>query len=96
MEVKNSKSLFESFDRYISGEMINDYKCDFCEKKVDVSKRTRISKVPKNLIIHLQRIVFNLDIFINEKISSKHSFPNNLNLHPYTLDYYERKENGES
>lgn len=70
--------------------MINDYKCDFCEKKVDVSKKTRISKVPKTLIIHLQRIVFNLDTFINEKISSKHSFPNNFNIHPYTYDYYEK------
>jgi ubiquitin carboxyl-terminal hydrolase 34 len=56
LEVKNSKTLSESFNRYILGELISDYKCDFCQKKVDVSKKTRISKAPHNLIIHLQRI----------------------------------------
>ena len=83
--MKNSKSLSDSFDKYILGEVINDYTCTFCEKKVDVSKKTRISSVPKVLIIHLQKIVFNLETFINEKISSKHSFPHNFNLYPYTL-----------
>ena len=59
LEVKNSKNLSESFNRYILGELISDYKCDFCNKKADVSKKTRISKVPHNLIIHLQRIDLN-------------------------------------
>jgi ubiquitin carboxyl-terminal hydrolase 34 len=40
------------------------------------------------LIIHLQRIVFSLDTFINEKITTKHSFPNNFNLFQSTLEYY--------
>lgn len=47
------------------------------------------------LIIHLQRIVFNLDTFINEKITTKHSFPNTYNLYQASLDYYERSEAGE-
>lgn len=89
MEVKNSKSLADSFNRYILGELINDYQCDFCGKKADVSKKTRISKAPGILILHLQRIVFNLDTFINEKITTKHEFPMNFNLYPYTLDCYE-------
>jgi ubiquitin carboxyl-terminal hydrolase 34 len=57
--------LSESFNRYGMGELINDYNCDFCHQKVDVTKLTRISKAPQVLIIHLQRIVFNLDTFIN-------------------------------
>ena len=48
-----------------------------------------ISKAPKVLLIHLQRMVFNLDTFINEKLSTKHSFPNSFNLYPYTLQYIE-------
>lgn len=71
--------------RFTTGEQISDFKCDFCEKKVDVEKKTVISKAPKVLLIHLQRIIFNLDTFINEKLSTKHSFPNNFNLYPYTL-----------
>ena len=90
MEVKNSKTLNDSFNRYISGELISDFRCDFCNKKVDVSKKTRISKPPKNLMIHLQRIVFNLDTFINEKITTRHEFPMSLDLYPYSLAEYEK------
>lgn len=93
--MKNSKTLSESFNRYILGELISDYKCDFCQKKVDVSKKTRISKVPHNLIIHLQRIDMNFETFINEKLTNKHEFPMNFNLYPYTLDYYEKEQQNE-
>ncbi len=72
LEVKNSKTLSDSFNRYILGELISDYKCDFCDKKVDVSKKTRISKAPHNLIIHLQRIDMNFETFVNEKLTNKH------------------------
>jgi ubiquitin carboxyl-terminal hydrolase 34 len=65
LEVKNSKTLSESLNRYVSGELISDFRCDFCNQKVDVSKKTRISKAPRTLILHLQRIFFNLDTFIN-------------------------------
>ena len=68
--------------------MINDYQCQFCEKRVDVTKFTLISRAPKVLLIHLQRIVFNLDVFINEKITTKHTFPMEFNLYPYTLENY--------
>lgn len=80
----------DSFNRYVSGELISDFRCDFCNKKVDVSKKTRISQPPRTLIIHLQRIVFNLDTFINEKITSRHEFPMNLDLYPYSLAEYEK------
>lgn len=31
LEVKNSKNLAESFNKFILGEVINDYRCDFCK-----------------------------------------------------------------
>ena len=34
----------------------------------------------------LNRIVFNLDTFENEKISSRFEFPFNLNVEPFTLE----------
>jgi uncharacterized UBP type Zn finger protein len=86
--VKNSKTLSESFNRFILGEMISDYMCDFCKQKADVSKKTRISKSPHILIIHLQRIEMNFETFVNEKLTNKHEFPTTFNLYPYTLDYY--------
>ena len=92
LEVKNSKNLTQSFNRYILGELISDYSCDFCKQKADVSKKTRVSKVPHNLIIHLQRIDLNFETFVNEKLTNKHEFPMNFNMYPYTLDYYEKEQ----
>lgn len=51
--------------------MINDFACDFCAQRADVSKKTMVSKLPRVLFLHLQRIVFSLDTFVNEKISTK-------------------------
>lgn len=95
LEVKSTKNLAESFQRFILGELISDYNCDFCNKKADVSKKARISKAPENLILHLKRIDFNMDTFINEKITNKHEFPTTFNLYPYSLDYYEKEQQAE-
>ena len=43
-----------------------------------------LSKLPNILIIHLQRIVFNFDTYLNEKINSKFEFPKYLNMKKYT------------
>jgi ubiquitin carboxyl-terminal hydrolase 34 len=51
---------------------------------------TRISKPPHVLIIHLQRIFFNYDTFINEKVTTKHEFPMELNIYNYTLDHFDK------
>ena len=37
-------------------------------------------------MILFHRIVFNLDTFENEKISSKFEFPFKLNVEPFTLE----------
>lgn len=51
--MKNFKSLTESLDKFISGETIQDFKCEACEKKVDVRKRICLSELPNVLIVHL-------------------------------------------
>jgi ubiquitin carboxyl-terminal hydrolase 34 len=86
LEVKNYKNLEQSLGKLIKGETISDYTCDFCGKKVEVVKKTVISKCPNYLVLHLQRLVFNLDTFLNEKISDRFEFPLELNLQPYTLE----------
>ena len=42
--------------------------------------------MPNVLIIHLQRIVFNLDTFLNDKMNNRVEFPNHLSLAPYMRD----------
>ena len=86
VDVKNSKSLHESFQKLIAGDTISDYQCEKCVKKVDITRRTVLSDLPNILIIHLQRIIFNFDTYANEKINSRLEFPLELNIFPYTKE----------
>mmetsp|Transcript_7871 Transcript_7871/g.15214 ORF Transcript_7871/g.15214 Transcript_7871/m.15214 type:complete len:2832 (+) Transcript_7871:1305-9800(+) len=95
VDVKNSKTLYESMEKYIAGDTISDYTCDKCQKKVDITKRTCLAELPNYLIVHLQRIVFDFDSFVNMKINSRLEFPRTFNVEPYTKAGLERKERGE-
>lgn len=77
----------------IEGEVINDFMCDNCKKRVDISKRTLISSTPNVLIVHLQRIIFNFETFRNDKINSFFEFPYQLDLKPYSFYEVMKKEN---
>lgn len=90
--VKNAKNIYESLNKYIAGETISDYKCENCLKKVDINKRCVLSSLPNVLIIHLQRLVFNLDTLMNEKINSRLEFPQELNMQAFTKQEIERRE----
>jgi uncharacterized UBP type Zn finger protein len=70
VQVKGMKHIHESLKSFISGETINDFYCESCERKNDIVKRQCLSQLPNVLIIHLQRIVFNLDTLQNEKMSN--------------------------
>ena len=43
LTVKDIKSVYDSLEQQIQGEIINDFHCDGCDKKVDISKRTLIA-----------------------------------------------------
>jgi ubiquitin carboxyl-terminal hydrolase 34 len=43
LTVKDIKSMHESLQKLVEGEVINDFSCEGCGKKVDISKRTLIS-----------------------------------------------------
>ncbi len=53
LEVKNQKTLNESLTKFITGEIISDFKCENCEKKVDVEKKIFLKELPNVLIVHL-------------------------------------------
>ena len=52
-----------------------------------------IASTPNVLIVHLQRICFNFETFQNDKINSFCSFPNMLDLKPYSFHEVMGKEN---
>jgi ubiquitin C-terminal hydrolase len=53
-----------------------------------------LKELPNTLIVHLQRIVFNLDTLQNEKMSNRVEFPFNLSLLAYTREGLEAAESG--
>lgn len=85
--------MYDSLQKMIEGETINDFECDSCKKKVDISKRTLISQTPNVLIVHLQRIMFNFETFRNDKINTFFEFPYILDLKPYSFNEVMKKEN---
>lgn len=84
--IKQKKTLYESLDGLISKDIINDYQCETCNKKLEVTKRVLLNTLPNILIVHLQRILLNYDTLMNEKINSRLEFPTQLNLKPYMVD----------
>ena len=93
LPVKGIKSIEESLQKQVEGEIISDYQCDGCNRKVDLQKRTMIASTPNILIVHLQRIGFNFDTFQNDKVNTFCSFPNVLDLKPYSFHEVMGKEN---
>jgi uncharacterized UBP type Zn finger protein len=61
LEVKNLKTLHESFENFIEGEIINGFNCEACGKTVDIVKRSCLNELPNVFIVHLKRIQFDLD-----------------------------------
>ena len=87
LNIKDIKSVHQSLQKLVEGEIINDYQCDGCNRKVDLSKRTLIAETPNILVVHLQRIGFNFETFETDKVNTLCTFPTMLDLKPYS--YFE-------
>jgi ubiquitin carboxyl-terminal hydrolase 34 len=93
LPVKNLKNLSESFDAYTGGEIISDFRCDHCDQKVDINKKSSFAEMPNILMIHLQKIVLNFNTFQNEKIADRFEFPTYLNIKDYSVKNMTEKYN---
>ena len=86
LEVKNIKNLYESLQKLISPEKIDQFNCEVCKKKVTISKRNSLAKLPNVLFVHLKRFYMNYESEQTEKINSKFEFPNTLNLKKFCVE----------
>lgn len=75
-----------------AGELISDCLCENCDTRADTTKRSLLSEVPSVFFIHLKRIVFNYDVFFNTKIHTRLTFPDELNIEPFTKEGIELRE----
>ena len=95
LEVKNLKNINEGIEKLITEDIISDFKCEACNNKCDVLKRTLLKECPNVLIIHLQRIIFDLDVLMNVKVNTWYEFPQKMNLKDYTYDRFMQNFNNQ-
>lgn len=92
LPVKGRKSVFESLQEMVDGEIISDFQCTGCKKRTDVKKRALIAETPNVLIVQLIRFDLNYETWQTEKINSHYEFPQILNLAPYSYHEVTAKE----
>ena len=86
LDIKGNHTLYQCLDKYIGEEKIEDYHCEKCDKKITHIKKVLIDKLPNILILHLQRIAFNYETFLMEKINDEVYFEREINIKKYTVD----------
>ena len=75
LEIKNQSSLQECLDKMVEPEVICDYYCNTCDKKVDeIHKFRKFNSLPNILFIHFQRLVFDLETFTKIKLDHPVNF----------------------
>ena len=89
--VRDKPTLEVALEGMHEGDIINDYSCEACGVKSDLTKRSVLGDLPNFMFLHLQRIV-NLDFYRYTKIHSKCLFPLELNLEPFTKEGIELRE----
>ena len=74
-------SLNKSFEQFFSIELLKDdnmYQCDKCNKKVIGEKYCSINKLPKILILALNRFEYDYIHQMKKKINTKFDFPDKI------------------
>ena len=92
LEVQGINSLEESLNNFIANEKIEDYNCSNCNNRVILNRESKISQLPNYLVIHLKRLVRNMENDKLEKINSRFEFPLILNMEKYFDKEQENKE----
>ena len=93
LEVNKIKDIYDSLEKYISEDNIEDFNCPNCNQKVTLKKYTYLSKLPNILIIHLNRLIINPNNGEQQKINSKFEFPIELEVKKYCIEATTNEEN---
>lgn len=80
LQVSNQRNVYDGLKRLTTGEVIEGFRCDGCNQTVNIERKTVLQKLPNMLFLHLQRIVFDMDTFMNKKLNNRIEFPNVLNV----------------
>ena len=95
LTIRNKVSILESLENFVEGEMLegdNAYHCNDCDQKRDTLKRCTIKRLPNVLFLELKRFEFNFDTMSKFKINDYCSFPEQLDMSPYSLEYISKQD----
>jgi uncharacterized UBP type Zn finger protein len=71
VDIEGKYDLNTALEGMYGGELITDCMCENCGQKSDTTKRTVLENIPNIFFVHLRRIVFNYDVFMNTKIHTR-------------------------
>ena len=91
-QVKDINNIHDSLQKETEGDIINDFKCDGCNKTVDLAKRSLYAEMPNVLILHLKRLEYDFEKDGLDKVNSYFEFPNVLDMKPYSYFEVMQKE----
>jgi len=95
LPVKNKRSIIDSLESFIEGEILdgdNAYYCEECKMKVKTVKRVSIKKLPNYLIFTLKRFEYDFDMNARVKVNDYCEFPLELNMEPFTQQHLKKME----
>ncbi|RZJ99769.1 MAG: hypothetical protein EOO46_21985, partial [Flavobacterium sp.] len=95
LPVKNKRSIIDSLESFIEGEILdgdNAYYCEECKIKVKTVKRVSIKKLPNYLIFTLKRFEYDFDMNARVKVNDYCEFPLELNMEPFTQQHLKKME----
>ena len=81
LQILNMKGLYESlFSSFGFEEIIDDYHCEKCDKKVSLKKWSKIISLPNYINFGLNRFSYDYNTFERIKLNNKFEFPLELNM----------------
>ena len=86
LELKNISNLNDSLHKLIVPEIIDDFQCSNCNKKVQIKKITSLNKLPNVLVVHLKRFYLDYETCHTKKINSKFEFPKKIDLKLFCVE----------
>lgn len=84
LSVKNTQNIYSSFEKFVTPELLDDWYCDNCRQKSEVSKGVLFNKFNKELLCGLTRFEFSYDTFQTQKIVTKHAFELSVDASDYS------------
>uniref|UniRef100_A0A6I8RG18 USP domain-containing protein n=1 Tax=Xenopus tropicalis TaxID=8364 RepID=A0A6I8RG18_XENTR len=84
LDIKKANSVIEALKEYVRPENLGEscYKCSKCNKMVTATKTFSIHQPPNVLTLCLNRF----DVFSENKISKMVTYPEFIDIHPYTSE----------